>query len=109
MTASPLTENYTVKLDGSGNGKVSFGPTRARQRWIAPLTIAVTTSTAVLIPTATVTMGAQNLGSSYTGSADSNDLPNITVYPGQLITVTWTGGDANAIATASVTGTVETF
>lgn len=109
MSSSPLTETYTVKLDGSGSGSVSFGPTRTRQRWTAPLTLAVTTSTATLVPTAVVTMGAQTLGTSYTGSADSDDLPNVTVYPGQRITVQWTGGDPGAIASATIIGTVEAF
>ena len=109
MSSVPLTETYTTVLDGAGKGSVSFGPNRARQRWLPPLTVAVSTSTANAIPVATLTMGTQQLGSTYTGSNDSDDLPGLMVLPGQRITVTWTGGDPAAVATASITGMVETY
>jgi len=109
MSSSPLDVTATTVLNGSGSGSVSVGPNRARQKWVPPLTVAVSTSTANLIPVARLTMGSQKLGSSYTGSDDSDDLPATTVLPGQKITVTWTGGDPGAVATVSIGGTLETF
>ncbi len=109
MSMQPLSESYTTVLDASGNGHVSFGPNRQRQRWVPPLTVAVSTSTSVKIPTAVLTMGSSQLGSTYSGSGDADDLPAVTVLPGQRLTMTWTGGDVGAVATASIAGTVETY
>jgi hypothetical protein len=109
VSTSPLLETYTTQLDGSGNGAVSFGPNRSRQKWVPPLTVAVAVSPANSIPVARITMGSQKLGSTYTGSDDADDLPATVVLPGQKLTVTWTGGDANAVATATITGSVEVF
>lgn len=106
-TSEPFTQDYSVTLNGSGAGSVSFGPNRIGQRWVGPMTIAVNTSTATLIPTATVKLGTTSLGTTYVGSADSNDVPNVTVHVGQKITVAWSGGDAGAVATASLTCTQE--
>ena len=104
---APLAETYTTKLDASGNGSISFGPNRQRQRWVPPLTIGVTTSGTVNEPVAQVFQGSVSVGSTYTGNQDSTDLPAVTLYAGQTLRVVWTGGDAGAIATASVTGTVD--
>jgi hypothetical protein len=109
VSTGPLSETYTTVLNASGNGSVSFGPNRQRQKWTPPLTVAVATSSAVKIPAAILTMGAQQLGSTYTGSGDADDLPAVTVLPGQKLTVTWTGGDVGAVASASIAGTVEIY
>lgn len=105
-TSDPFTQEYSVVLDGSGNGSISAGPNRIGQSWVGPMTIGVNTSTANLVPTARTSLGATSLGTTYTGSADSNDIPNVTVHVGQKITVAWTGGDPGAVATASITCTV---
>lgn len=104
---SPLAETYTTKLDGSGNGQVVFGPTRQRQKWTPPLNVAVSTSSATNMPTAQLFLGNQPLGGTYTGSQDSDDLPALTLYAGQTLRVVWAGGDAGAVASATITGTVE--
>jgi hypothetical protein len=109
VSTSPLLETYSTRLDGTGAGSVSFGPNRARQKWTPPLTVAVAVTPAVSIPIARITMGAQNLGSTYTGSDDADDLPATVVLPGQKLTVTWSGGDAGAVATATVSGMLEIF
>lgn len=105
--SEPFSESYQTVLDGSGNGSVSFGPTRRGQVWSPPLTIAVSTSTAAKVPVATVYQGTVVLGASFSGSSDSSDFPAVTVYGGQTLRVAWTGGDPGAVATASVTGTVD--
>jgi len=102
----PLSESATVKLDASGNGTLKMGPTRRGQTWY-PTLIAVSIPNPTKIPTATVTNGSIGLGQTFTGSGDSTDLAGAVVYPGQQITITWAGGDANAVATASITGDTE--
>jgi hypothetical protein len=104
---APLAETYTTVLDGSGNGSVQFGPTRQRQKWLPPLTVAVATSTSVKMPTAQLFLGNQPQGGTYTGAQDADDLPALTLYAGQILRVVWTGGDAGAIASATITGQVE--
>jgi hypothetical protein len=104
---APLSETYTTTLDSSGNGSVVFGPTRQRQKWIPPLTVAVSTSTSVKMPTAQLFLGNQPQGGTYTGAQDADDLPALTLYAGQQLKVVWSGGDAGAIASATITGTVD--
>lgn len=102
----PLSVEATTVLNASGNGTVRLGPTRLGQNWI-PTIVAVSTSTAARVPIADVRLGSTDLGSTFTGSNDSNDLTGVTVYPGQQLTITWSGGDPGATATASVSGTVQ--
>jgi len=106
MSTFPLSESATVKLDASGNGTLKMGPTRRGQTW-KPTLLAVSIPSPTKVPSATVTNGSVGLGETFTGSGDSTDLTGTTVYAGQQITITWTGGDANAVATASISGTVE--
>lgn len=101
----PLSVDATTVLDASGNGHIELGPTRLGQNWI-PTIVAVSTSTANRVPIARVTQGSTDLGSTFSGSNDSNDLVGVTVFPGQRLRITWTGGDPGAVATASVSGTI---
>lgn len=103
----PLSESYTVQLDASGNGQIIFGPNRQGQTWVPPMTVSFLTSTATKVPIGSLFQGSTNLGSTFTGSNDSTDLPNVTVYPGSKLRATWTGGDAGAIATVSISGTIQ--
>lgn len=108
-TSDTITEQYQVVLSGTGAGSVSFGPNRMRQVWKAPMTIAVSTSTANKVPTAVVSLNGIIQGESFTGSQDSSDFPAMVVHVGQKITVAWAGGDAGAVATASLTCVQETW
>ncbi len=102
----PLSESYTAVLDASGNATLRFGPTRRGQTW-KPTLLAVSIPNPTRVPSATVTNGSVGLGETFTGSGDSTDLAGTVVFPGQQITVVWTGGDAGAVATASITGDIE--
>lgn len=104
---APLSETYTTRLDASGNGSVVFGPTRQRQKWVPPLTVAVSTSTSVKMAIAQLYLGNQPLGGTYTGAQDADDLPSLTLFAGQTLRVVWSGGDVGAIASATITGTVD--
>jgi hypothetical protein len=112
MNSYPLNLAVFVKLDGSGNGTVSLGP-YVGQRWRLS-NAAVSTSTAVKVPTCILYMGGAavpgfQVDSTYTGSQDAS--AKVDAFPltnGQKIFAVWSGGDANAIATLSLFGTVET-
>jgi hypothetical protein len=95
----------STTLDASGNGRVSLGPSSTRAIWNVT-TVAVSGSSTVNIPTATVSLGSLNLGGTYSGTSDSDNV-NVMVYPGQQITVVWTAGDAGAAASAYVYGTIQ--
>jgi len=102
----PLSETATVVLNASGNGTIQMGPNRLGQTW-KPSIVAVGTSTAVKVPIAEVFQGSTSLGATFSGSNDSNTLTDITVYSGQKLKIVWTGGDVGAVATASLSGTIE--
>lgn len=106
QSSDPFNQDYSTTLDASGNGSVTFGPNRIGQSWVGPMTIAVRTSTANKIPYSEAFLSGTSLGSTYVGSGDSNDIPNVTVHVGQAIRVAWTGGDPGAVATASLTCTL---
>jgi len=101
-----LNEAKNVVLDSNGNGTVQIGPAKANERWRVR-TVAVSTSTAVKVPTASVYTGylapGNLIGGTYTGSNDSTDV-DVELGPGSFLTVQWTGGDAGARATVSIYG-----
>lgn len=105
-----LNENIQITLDGSGNGHVTIGPKNAYQVW-APSSAACNVSSNVNEPTFRLYLGSgaggQFLGGTYTGSNDSTGLNGISLYPGQTLYGVWSGGDAGAVATLAITGTME--
>lgn len=102
----------TVILDGSGNGIASLGPSRPRERWY-PAIVAVSVSSNVNEPTCKIYMGPQIsaatfVDGTYTGSNDSTDSGNGSeVHVGEQVFAQWTGGDAGATATVTVTGELQ--
>jgi hypothetical protein len=107
----PLDAYASVTLNGSGNGTVSVGPNVPGVIWF-PSTAAVSTSTGTNVPLAFLYQGISASASSlisatYTGSADSTDLPSQPMYSGTQLICKWTGGDAGAVATLSVFGTMQ--
>lgn len=99
-----LDEVANTVLNGAGNGSVTLSPATSRQVWNVT-NVAVSGSSSVNIPTAVVSLGSTNLGGTYSGTNDSDDV-SVTVWPGQQLKVTWTGGDAGASASAYVYGTI---
>lgn len=107
----PIRDSRTVTLDANGTGTVSFGPTRANTYWFIR-TLSVSVSSNTHEPTASVYRGSVNPGSlitaTYSGSQDTDsDVNDNPLYPGEVYTCQWTGGDSGAIATISFTGTEE--
>jgi len=101
-----LEAHASCVLDGSGNGSVSLSPQNNRVVWNVT-TVSVQGSSSNPMPTATAFLGSTALGGTYAGSNDSDDV-DVTVYPGQLLTVRWTGGTPGASATAYAYGTFTT-
>lgn len=97
----------TVVLDGSGMGALRFAPVGTQ--WDIT-NISVQVSSAVNEATATIYIG--QIGSMYRhsgtyagSSGDNNTLETpIHLNDGQPMYVVWTGGDAGATATATVSG-----
>lgn len=107
----PLIAGESVTLDANGSGTVSIGPSNAFQTW-KPSNAACSVSTNTKEPVFVLYNGpstdpSTRIGGSYTGSNDSTNLSDITLYPGTMLTGQWTGGDAGATATLSLTGTIE--
>lgn len=112
MASRPLRDSRTTTLDGSGNGIVSFGPGRPGTYWTIR-TASVKVSSNTNESTASLYRGTVNPGSlisaTYSGSQDTdsniNDNP---LFPGEVYTCQWIGGDPGATAIISFTGIEET-
>jgi hypothetical protein len=105
-TTLPLFDTSTVVLDGSGNGSCQgVGPLSPGETWTVSL-ISVQCSSNVNEAICSVYCNGILLGTTTWGSTGDSDT-GITQFlaNGQVITATWTGGDAGAVATMGVTGT----
>lgn len=102
MAGTPFVVPKTVRLDAAGEGQVEIGP--AGQDWVTSL-ISVSTSTAVKKPLVSLYKGGistANLLEDTYGNDAYNDP--VLLQPGELLYVTWAGGDVGATATLRVAG-----
>ena len=101
-----LSESAQVVLGADGAGTVRLGPRMAGVRWL-PRTVAVRCDVLdTEMPRFTLWLGgvgADQLGSTYTGAADSTDV-SLTLHSGQYLVGEWAGGAPGAVATMSVVG-----
>jgi len=105
----PLQVSASVVLDGSGNGSVQLGPQIAGTSWQpAAAGVLVSPVSTSVVSQFKLYLGAaqpQNfIGGSYTGDSNSAGLA-VTLYPGQVLTGAWTGGNPGATATLTLSGT----
>jgi hypothetical protein len=100
----PFVVSATVVLNGSGAGTASVGPSITNEKW--DVTVAsVKVATNVNEATASVYAGAAFAGSTTWGSTgDSTSNFSSPIWPGQQVTATWEGGDADKVATLIVQG-----
>lgn len=103
----PLRDSRSVTLDASGNGIVSFGPSRLP--WVIER-MSVRVSSNTNEPQANIYRGTVNPGSqisgTYSGSNDTDSqVSDNPLYPGEVYTCQWTGGDPGATAIISFSGT----
>jgi hypothetical protein len=105
-----LNTHNAVTLDGSGNGTTAIGPTGQGEIWNAGYTAAVKCSTNVKEATCIVYCGPDatdpnfNDGTTWGSTGDSTQN-TAELRTGQQCFAVWTGGDAGARATLSISGT----
>jgi hypothetical protein len=124
-------ENVSVTLDGSGNGSASWTPgqpARGGGVGVGRLSGLTVTLTGVAVSVAPVgaapapvnqarcsvylSYGIQSTspvafqGTTVTGSTGDTDTLTGTLKPGDWVTAVWAGGDAGAVATMRILGTV---
>lgn len=123
----PLNEEFSVILNGSGNGTARISPGQPAApgsgvgasrnsglTWnLQGIAVSVGgTLTDNATCNAYISYGVQSAtandlqGTSVTGSSGDTCTVTAALRPGDWITVTWAGGDAGHIATARVFGTV---
>jgi hypothetical protein len=125
-SALDLNETATVTLNGSGNGTARISPGQpgapgsgvgaARNSgllWnLAGIAVSVATNVKEAQASAYVSYGIQSQtpgdfqGQTQTGSTGDTCTVTASLRPGDWITVEWTGGDAGAVATMRVFGTI---
>jgi hypothetical protein len=113
VTTVALAESAYVTLDSSGAGTVRLGPRAHGQTW-HPRIASVATSTAIKSPTCKLYIGGRTLNSSilldgtYTGEQNATDaITGSELRLGTYVWAVWSGGDAGAQATLTLTGTQE--
>jgi hypothetical protein len=122
----PLHEFATVILNGSGNGTARISPGQpgapgsgvgasrnSGLLWnVEGISVSVATNVKEAQASAFISYGVQSVsagdfqGQTQTGSTGDTCTVNASLRPGDWVTVTWLGGDAGAVATMRVFGTV---
>lgn len=102
----PLNQSVTGKLNGSGNGTSGeLGPSASGETWQVTL-ISVKCSTNVSEAICSVFLNGALVGTTTWGSTGDSDTGiTLPMAVGQVLTATWTGGDANATGTLTAMGT----
>jgi hypothetical protein len=114
MANGDLYDFASVTLNGSGNGTAKVGPLTAREVW-SPTNASVKTNQTVITNEAQCALYSGPSATqpnfkdlTFTGSSgDASDKIAGRLKVGNYIWAVWSGGDAGAIATLSVTGTKE--
>lgn len=101
-----LRQTYTksVTLNAAGAGSVSF--TMRGDVLVQHTRVVVKTAAGgapVLQSTAMVDTNGDDFEGSYSGNNDASDTTHL-LTSGEILTCTWTGGDANAVATCVLRG-----
>lgn len=109
MREFPFTYTAAVTLDGSGAGTASTGPSFPRESWevsVASVVVATNTNEAQCKVSQGATAGQTFVdGTTWGSTGDSTSNFSAPVYLGSRVFAAWTGGDAGALATLTVTGT----
>ena len=110
MTNVPMNEKGTVLLNNLGNGVLKLGPIGAREVW-HPDNVHVSVSRNGAEAQCQIYVGDSDIQSNFRdatfsgSSGDASDKIGADVIKvGQWVWAVWTGGDAHATATATVTG-----
>lgn len=104
----PLNTTASITLNSSGAGTATVGPISLYQVWQVN-NVAVSCATQVKESQAVLYFGpagGTELGSTNTGSSGDSTSLDVMLRAGNVLTVVWSGGDANTRATISVYGTM---
>jgi hypothetical protein len=110
MPEQNLDEALQITLDSNGNGALAIGPYNSAQTWI-PTQINVQVTSNVKEPGFKYYRGrsagiTNYLGGTTTGSNDQSVISGQILHPGETFYCVWTAGDAGAIASVSLNGTM---
>lgn len=113
MTSSPLSENGSVLLDGSGNGTLRMLPIGGRETWL-PVAVAVKTNQAVITneaqcriyvgPAASDQYFVDGTLSGSTGDSSGRVEGYQIDTHGSFLWAVWSGGDPGAAGVMVVSG-----
>lgn len=114
MASGTLYDFASVTLNGSGAGTTRVGPIGAREVW-SPENASVRTNQTTITNEAQCALYVGQSATqpnfkdlTFTGSSgDATDKISGQLKIGNYVWAVWTGGDAGAVATLSVTGTKE--
>ena len=102
-----LRDSRNVTLNGSGVGSVTFGPQRPNTRYVIN-TVSVIGPTMTSLAEARVYFGTAEqsnfISGTFVGNNDTDSAIDEELYPGEFLTVKWTGGDSGAQVTATFRG-----
>ena len=110
MATVPLSVTVSVQLDNTGSGKAQIGPLSALEVW-HPTNVHVSVSSAINEAQCSIYVGDNTdqrnfRDGTFSGSSgdSTGDIVDV-VKAGHYVIAVWTGGDALASATLTVTGT----
>lgn len=97
-------DERTGTFDASGNLTLIIGPVPIGPSWeIRQISIR---TTSVLQTLASTYIGVSNAGvfisNSFTGNADTDSAPNVTIKPGDSLCCVWSGGTPGSFATLTI-------
>lgn len=104
----PLQRNKrderTGAFDGSGNLTLVIGPIPVGPSWeVKQISIRTTSALQTLAATYIgVNSSGIFISNSFTGNADTDSQPNVTLKPGDSLCCVWQGGTPGAFATLTV-------
>lgn len=108
MSGAPLGSQFAT-FDASGRAVVSLGPTVYGSKWNVDRMVVTTQSSAVTkcFVYRNVEQATALTDSTKTGNADTSET-DIDLTPPDKLLFVWSGGTPGAIATAIVSGTLDT-
>lgn len=111
MRTLTLAASASVTLDGSGNGTAEVGPSLPGEVWSPQsVNISMTGDAPTGVATCFIYAGNGTSQADFTDStysvlgAASSVISGKTLYPGQVVTAVWAGGNPGATATLAVNG-----
>jgi hypothetical protein len=109
----PFRESATVKLNGTGAGTAKVGPISARETWYPGVAAVSANANPTNESRCNISVGDVNtlrfVDGTVSGSSGDNTgkIASSVIRCGEFVWAVWSGGDANQMATLTVTGEKE--